>query len=193
MGVVHSVETELGKELAKHEQHRTKFTSDEVPPGNPYQYREYGTSGKMLYKAQYHPRRKRMECMIIPIQSIAFATVAEAQADEQYVEQFNRSCTRIVHTADEERIAKNDGWCASPQLAMEECERRRAAIGDVTAQRHFTDQRMGANARAEARAADDADGEHVADVPAPRKKRGRKPNAPMVTVPEMPPPTEDLL
>jgi hypothetical protein len=183
MAVVAQPETAAGRELAKFEQHRTKYTSDDVPPGNPYQYRQFP---QMLYKANYHPIEKRMVCMADPPQLIAFATQAEFQRAENYVEQFNRSCYRIVKSEDEERIAKNDGWRNSPKEALDECERSRRAVADIAANRHYSDQTMSESARAEAASADASTDDHLADIPAPARARGRKENAPMVTVPAMP-------
>lgn len=183
MSVIQSPSTDLGKELAKWEQFPSKFTSDEVPPGNPYVYRAYP---KMLYKAQYHPLKKKMVCCEVPPNNVDYATQAEIDRAERFVMQFNLSCQKTVQNEDEKRVAMNDGWCESPTLALADCEARRKGVADETAKREYNDQTMSARARAEARAADDADGEHVPDVPAPRKRRGRKPGAPMVTVPAMP-------
>lgn len=186
MGIVAQPETAMGRELAKFEQHRTDYTSNAVPPGNPYAFRKFGQSGKMIYKAQYHPTMKRMECMVAAPDPVNYERHNDYQRDDTFVARFNLSCYRIVHTDDELRVAMNDGWCESPKDALAEYERGRKATADITAERHFTDKRMSPRAQAEAAAADEADGEHVASVPAPKKRRGRKPNAPMVTVPELP-------
>lgn len=186
MAVVHEPETAAGKELAKFEQHHTKFTSDTVPPGNPYTFREYGTSGKMLYKAQYHPLQKKMACMVGPPNLMDAANQAEHDRAERFVDQFNRSCSCIVRSDDEKRAKMNEGWRESPVAALEAAEASRKATANITASRHFSDRSMSANAQAEAAAADASTDDHLGEVPQTPKRRGRKPKAPMIQVPAMP-------
>lgn len=164
MPVVHSPDSELGKELAKWEQHPTKFTSDENRPGNPYQYRPYP---KAIYRAVKDAGGK-IVCMpgepnpalFLDTNAYNFA-VRQQQALEQ-------QCFRTVGNDEEWERAKRDGWRESPTDAIAYFEALERDIANAAAERHFTDQRLSEKARAEAKAADDATAEHVPDIP--RKK-----------------------
>lgn len=171
MPIVHQPYTTYGRELAKWEQHRTNYTSDDVPPGNPYEYRPYP---KMLYKAQRHPVTGKTSVHEIPPNPILFASQQELDRAERAVEQFNRNCQRIVNTEEEHRIAKNDGWCDSTEAALEEYERRRMKDADITANRHYHDQFMSDAARREADAADASTDAHLPAIPETPVRRSKK-------------------
>lgn len=87
-------------------------------------------------------------------------------------EAFARRCQLSVKNKDELERARKLGWTDSPDAAIIKYEREQRTIADETAERHYRDQRMSEQARAEASAADDATHEHVPDVPV-RRKRGR--------------------
>ncbi len=175
MAVQINHEGALGIELAKWEQHRTKYVGDEQQPGNPYVYREYP---RMLFRAQRHPVTGKTSCAEMPPNSIEFLNQNEFERADRAVASFNRSCQKTVESADEYRIAMNDGWRESPVDAIAEYEKRRKGTSDIAANRHYNDQFMSPAARAEAAAADAGTDEHLAEIPrTPIKRRGRKPRA----------------
>ena len=90
-------------------------------------------------------------------------------------EAFARSCQLIVQNEDERDHAVRQGWSLGPDLAIAKYEQDLRGIAEVTAQRHFADQGMGALAQAEAQVADAATHEQVPAVPETpvRRKRGR--------------------
>lgn len=165
MPVVINPESEYAKELAKFEQHQTKICGDN-PPGNPYRFRPYP---KMLYKAVKLPSGK-VVCMPGEPNPAFYPDVNQfnfAMAQHQAIEQ---SCYKTVHSDDEERTAKHDGWRESPKEAIEHFEALERDIAKAAAERAFSDQRMSEKARAEAKAADEATDDHVPDVPRKRSK-----------------------
>jgi len=97
-------------------------------------------------------------------------------------EQITKQCQATVHNDTEKANYLSRGWTLTQDEALEAYEKQQQTIGDAAAERVFRDQRMSEKARAEADAADKATHAHVPDVPAPKKRRGRKPKAPMVTV-----------
>lgn len=171
MGIVISPDSALGKELAKWEQHRTKYVSDEEQPGNPYTYRPYP---KMLYRAQPHPISKQTRCMDVEPDVLQYATVQEYERALNMITRFNTACTRIVMSDDEQRRAMNDGWRESPDLAMAAAEQREIELSTLAAERHYKDRSMSEKAQAEAAEADRSTSAHVVDVVgASKKTRGR--------------------
>jgi len=116
----------------------------------------------MLYKAHARSNGKVM-C------GDPLATVGDAEA-----EAFSRSCQLIVQGQEGLERAYREGWSDSPEDALMAYERVQIDIADTAAKRHFSDQRMSAQAQAEAAAADAATHEHVADVPAPKKRSHHK-------------------
>jgi hypothetical protein len=66
--------------------------------------------------------------------------------------------------------------CGDPLAATGDAlagyEKTQVGMADITAMRHFSDQRMSETAKVEAKVADDATHLHVPSIPAPRK-RGR--------------------
>jgi len=88
-------------------------------------------------------------------------------------EAFSRSCQMIVSDQDEMDKSFKQGWYGTPELALIGYEDNQKSMADIAAMRHFSDQRMGETAKAEAKAVDDATHLHVPSIPAPQKKRGR--------------------
>ena len=117
----------------------------------------------MLYKAFARDNRKVM-C------GDPLAAVGDAVG-----EAFARSCQMIAGNEEERSKALLQGWSIGPVEAIEKYEHDMRSIAEVTAQRHFADQRLGELAKAEAKVADDATHEQVPAVPETpvRRKRGR--------------------
>ena len=164
-----SPSTDYGKELAKHEQHHTRFTNDEVPPGNPYVYREYP---RMVYKAVQHPKTGQMFCMAIDPSPMMFSFPQEYQNACAATAMLNRQCYRVVQDDTEFRIAKNDGWHESPGQALSGHEEDHwKTVVEDTAKRHFSDRRMSPEAQAEAAAVDASTEHQVPDVQVEQSRR----------------------
>ena len=77
-----------------------------------------------------------------------------------------------MNDQDEADRSLKQGWYDTPDLALSGYEDNQKSMADIAAMRHFSDQRMGETAQAEAKAADDATHLHMPSIPAPRK-RGR--------------------
>ena len=84
-------------------------------------------------------------------------------------EAFARSCQQIVQNQEELDKLVKQGWYDTPDLAMAGYEVAQRSMADIAAMRHFTDQRMGEVAQAEAKLADDATHEHLPALPEKRK------------------------
>ena len=149
MAVVQSPDSEYSRETSKWDLPKSQggFNTNGIEP-----------FPVMLYKAHARSNGKVM-C------GDPLATVGDAEA-----EAFSRSCQLIVPSQDGLDRAYREGWSDSPENALEAYERAQIDIADTAAKRHFSDQRMSAQAQAEASVADGATHEHVASVPV-RKKR----------------------
>jgi hypothetical protein len=85
----------------------------------------------------------------------------------------------------EERVVRSDrelrdldgAWKETPDLAREYERGLQADIAKAAAEENYRVTKMSAPAQAEHLAHDRAEFDHVVDVPAPRKKPGRKPKA----------------
>lgn len=168
MGIVIPHESELGKELARWEQHRTRYVGDDQQPGNPYVYREYP---KMLYKAQRQPNGQ-YACMLPAPDIYQYERPDQYERACLLKESFDRSCQRIVADESAERIAIGQGWAVTSPKAMELAEAHERAIGNAAAEAAYAAQRMTDKAKRELAEADRQTHEHVVDVK-PAKKRGR--------------------
>ena len=167
MGVVISPDSDLGRELAKWEQHHTRFVAEGAEPGNPYRYRPFP---QMVYRAQL--RKGKAVCMDPAPHPHTFEKSEQYEQAVLAAESFNRGCYRIVQSEDELRQAKNEGWRESIKDALDALEQRQQAIGDAAAERAYRDRGMSDRARAEVDAAERSTEAHVVDVQ-PKKKRGR--------------------
>jgi len=152
MGIVISPESELGRELARWEQHRTKYVGDEQQPGNPYAFRPYP---RMVYQARSHPSGQT-RCLTPMPQTFDYVTM----------DQYERA---LLHA---DTQARDEGWRDTPAEALQHHEALERAIGDAAAKAAFSAQRMSSKAQRELQAADEATHEHVVDVK-PARKRGR--------------------
>lgn len=170
---VPSPSTAYGKEIAKWEMHHTRFTSDDSPPGRANL--PFAAYPRMVYKAVEHPRTKQMVCMCVQPNPLQFSTPQEYDVAMRSTEELNRRCYRIVQDETEFRIAQNDGWHESPDLALKGHDDAMWKIAEQTAERHYSDQRMSPMAQAEAAAVDASTEHQVPDVPTElRKQRERK-------------------
>lgn len=115
----------------------------------------------MLYKAH----QKTTGQVAVLDNPLAYRTDAE----QIEATAFATRCQKIVKDQYEKDRATAQGWYETPEAAMAGYEREQIAMAQAAAERHATDQRMSAQAKAEATAADEATHEHVGDVPAPKK------------------------
>lgn len=84
---------------------------------------------------------------------------------------------RIVKTRAEHEAMSGD-WCESPDEARKKFSALESDIAKAAAESAHSDRNMSAKAQAERLSVEQAsDFEHVVDVPAPRRKPGRKPKA----------------
>lgn len=170
MPIVISPESELGRELCKHEQHFTKYVGDGMTPGNPYVYRPFPA---MLYKAS-KKRNGQACCIDIPPDASQFENMAQYERACLDVEAFNRRNQRIVGSEEEHRRAMNEGWSKGPNEALEKFEAIEKEIGQAAAEAAYRAQHMSEKARAEFKAAESATEHHVTDVMGvPKARRGR--------------------
>lgn len=168
MGIVISPDSELGKELCKHEQHRTRYVGEDQQPGNPYVYRPYPA---MVYMAHKRPDGVVL-CMDVPPDAYLFADDKVYARACLSVETFNKRCSKIVTSEDEHRRAKNEGWRDSPTDALERHEAMEQEIARASAEALHAAQRMTPKAKEELADAGQQTHEHVVDV-VPQRKRGR--------------------
>lgn len=167
--IVINPHSELGKELRRWEQHRTHLVPQGTNPGNPYVFREFP---KMLYRAQRKPIGGQVACLLPAPHPHEFEKADAYDRACQMKETFDRACQRIVKSADEEAIAKGQGWCVTPQAALDQFEAEQRALGQAAAEAAAAAARMTATAQAEFTAAEAQTHEHVTDV-VPMRKRGR--------------------
>ena len=114
----------------------------------------------MLYKA-FARENGKVEC------GDPRTAAGEAQA-----ETFARKCQLTVRDQEGMDKAHKAGWSDTPDAALVRHETDQVAVATATAERHFSDQRLSAQARDEAQVADAETHEQVPDVPV-RRKRGR--------------------
>jgi len=154
MAIIHNPDSEYSREMAQW--NTQKRNGGKNANG-------YEAFPSMLYKAFARDNGKVM-C------GDPLAAVGDAVG-----EAFARSCQLTVGNEDERDRALAQGWSIGPMEAIEKYEHDMQSIAEVTAQRHFADQRLGELAKAEAKLADDATHEQVPAVPETpvRRKRGR--------------------
>ncbi len=152
MSIIHNPDSEFSRELAN-------WNTQKRHGGfNANGYEEFP---KMVYQARARENGKVM-C------GDPLAATGDALG-----EAFSRSCQMIVSDQDEMDKSFKQGWYGTPELALIGYEDNQKSMADIAAMRHFSDQRMGETAKAEAKAVDDATHLHVPSIPAPQKKRGR--------------------
>lgn len=160
--------SETAKELAKWEQHPTKYVAEGLQPGNPYRFVPYP---KMVYMARQTHSGKWAVTEQAPPQ-FGFQDLNAWDRACQAAAHFTESCQRIVNSEEEEKRAMEEGWRATPQGAMEWRESLEKAIGQAAAERNYRDRSMGEKAKEEAAQVEAETFGHVAEIPE-AKRRGR--------------------
>ena len=163
-----SPESKLGKELLKWER-----KPDYRPENNPFP--------RMLYRAEHRPDGRRS------VGEVLDSLFAERGPDGRLnivpgaAEQWSRRCQLTVNNEAEQQKAFEAGWRTHPQEALDHLEKRDNEVSTQTAERHYSDLRMGEVAQREAAEADTAGGlKHVPSIPEkPIKRRGRPPKNPV--------------
>lgn len=152
-----STESALGKELMKWER-KPDWTPEKFP------------FPKMLYMAHHRKDGRR---------SVGEVDDNVCGGQPGNAEQWSRRCQLTVNNEAEETKAMQAGWRAHPKEALDYLEAKDAAESNQTAERHYTDARMGQVAQREAAAADVAAGlKQLPEVPvAPVRRRGRIPGS----------------
>ena len=156
-------------ELAKHEQHPSRFTVGTAGPGNPYKFRMYP---KMVFRAEHI--KGKAYCMAPPLERMDYRDQRQYEHMEEANRKFTERCQRIVKDEAEHRRAAEDGWCDGPQEAVEYLEARDLARSTATAERLHEDRSMSPAAQAEAAAQTEAaGGAHQPVIHAKPRRRGR--------------------
>jgi hypothetical protein len=169
-----SPESAEGKELLKHEQWPANWNGTRYEPGNPYVFRPFP---KMVYRATAKENGK-VVCMEAPPEPDRYEKPVDYDRALRLHDQLMKACTKIVPDESAYLVAKGQGWCDDPTLALEAYEAQQRALGDAAAERLFRDQRMTRKAQDEAAMADISTHEHVGDVPAPKLKPKQNPAPP---------------
>lgn len=168
MGRVISPTSEEGKELQKWEQFNSHWNGEVIPAGNPYVFRPYPA---MLYRAIKKDNGK-VVCMEPAPNPYHYTNINDFQRAELMAEAFTKSCQKIVHSESDEALARGQGWCKTPQAALDAFETAEQAIGTAAAEANAAVLRMTERAKAEHEAAENSTHEHVTDVVG--TKRGPK-------------------
>lgn len=162
MGVVISPESELGKELWKWD-HAVNESHPSDPTIRGLRPTTFQAFPKMVYKATKR-EDGRIECCPPEPQINEFLSLNEYHRAFAKWEAVIRGSQRLVHSEDEHRRAKNDGWCGSPREAIDHQKALDEAVSTAAAEAHFAATRMSEKAQREFRAVDQATSEHIADV-----------------------------
>jgi hypothetical protein len=162
----------FGKELARWDTPRNQPVTDSSgePIRNPdgtvmmgmncVGYEEFP---KMLYKAQVNPFTGQPAVSFVPAMPWGMSP-AEYEQKCAAAEQFTRSCQKVVHNADQEGIAKGQGWCVMQKDALDLYEKQQQEFAELAARAAYDAQAMSAKAQAEFAKAEDASEHHVVDV-----------------------------
>lgn len=118
---------------------------------------------RMVYKAMLQPLSGKYEVamqrdVISPDKTVVLLSA----------EQFNSSCQLTVNNEQEYNDARAEGWRDSQAEAMQFHEKLLDDVAQAAAFRASEDSKMSAKAQAEAKAAEEATDQHVAEVPAQR-------------------------
>ena len=174
MGIIITGESEIGKELA-----RWNTPRNQVVPGTNGEFGKknvgYERYPAMLYLARQ--QRNGQYAVTVPMPSPAdYQTDLNGQQylrAEQQALAFNESCQRTVRNDTEFEQAVREGWRKTPGEAMDFRKSLEDAVSTAAAERAYQDRRMSPAAQAEMAAAEADTHEHVLDVPAPKRTRGR--------------------
>lgn len=158
-GIQVSTATEMGKELLKWER-KPGYN----PANHPYP--------KMMYHAKLAPNGKAKVFEDVPQ---SYGHTPDALTREFLrVEAFNRECQKTVVDEASHKEALNAGWRDTPQEALEQFELEQRKIGNLAAERAYSDSKMSEKAQAEAAAADAETEFHLPEIPVKRRGRPRK-------------------
>jgi len=175
MPILRSPESEETKEMAKWEQYPGgEWCPHPLQPGNPYRYRPYP---KMLYKAQQNPQSGKWVCSQDTPANFGFRTAEEWDRACQAAAAFTTSCQCIVNdeTEHKRRRESGEGWCESPQEALEWRQKLQDQIAEAAAVRNWEDRNMTDKAKDESAAAEADHFGHLPEIPEKPKRRGRPP------------------
>lgn len=179
MGVLISPDSLLGKQLRRWNTPKNQLVDSDAMPGDPL----YGVFGERAPGYQPYPRMLyralpgkggKVQSYQGPPDIYFFPTQPEYERACLEVENFNRRCTLIVQDESQERRALTDGWRHSIQDALDAYEQAQREIGNLAAERAYTDQRMSARAQAEMAAAEAETHEHLPTLKAPKKRPYRR-------------------
>jgi hypothetical protein len=186
MGVLISPDSTTGKMLRRWETPKNRLVDPDAMPGDPF-YHVYGERPvgheeypKMLYRA-LPTRSGKVESYQGPPDPFFFPTQPEYDRAVQDVENFNKRCTLVVQNESQHRRARTDGWRDSIADALEQYEQDQREIGNLAAERAYSDQRMSARAQAEMAAAEAKTHEHLPTLKPPKKRPYRRKVFPKVT------------
>jgi hypothetical protein len=159
MPIVISPESELGKELAKWEQHQTHYVGFGQSPGNPYVFRPYP---RMVYKASLDPNGKALVLAPEPVRQRYLTDEAyfQAVAASDALTQANQ---RTVHSETEYEQARREGWREDPKAALAHYEQLQQEIATAAAEAAHAAQRMTSKAQEERKKRDASTDKHVTD------------------------------
>ena len=166
------VESLWGRELARWNTPRNRFVEDSQgetlrdEQGQPI--KGMGAVGfepypRMLYKAQKNAYGKVLCRDVLPLPE-HFPDDRTFAAACLGVEAFNRRCEFTVQTEDEYRQKQREGWCDTPQAALDTHERLEQDIANAAAEATYAAKRLSQSAQDELAAAGKETHQHVTDV-----------------------------
>ncbi len=181
MGVVINPESDLAKEMCKHEMLPSKYTGD-AGPGNPWKgsAARRGEPGypypRMLYKAQ--KKNGRIQCRDVAPHPMDYGDQNSFERASLAVATFNAQCEKIVQSEAEYENARSQGWRDTAPEAETYLAQLDQDIANAAAETAFHAKGMSAKAKAELAEADASTDKHVTDVRGiPKARRGRKPKS----------------
>jgi hypothetical protein len=170
MPVVRSETGAEAEERNRFEQHVScAKTSDGsvIPPGNPYQYREWP---RMLYMArtgEHDETCGKAGCWAPDLHNGQYFVIHPRH------EAWSRGSYTIAQTEHEYERLYAQGWRKTQAEAMAYAHRFERVISDAAAERAYADRNMSPAAKAEAAQVEAESATHVAEIPvAPVKRRG---------------------
>lgn len=162
-GVPISVETPLGKEVAKFE----KSAAEYRPDHNPYP--------RMLYRATKGADGRFKVFESIPEFSRVFIDEAQYQRVKADSVAFNNAAVCTVQSEQEHKVRLSQGWSNTAQEAIDLAWKYEHNMQEEAARLAYQDKGLSDNAKAEKAAFEASTPDVVAEVPeAPRRGRPRK-------------------
>lgn len=165
--------TEHDKEMA-----RWEMDERDVPrglkPGNPYRLgNEHGKAGalypRMIYKAARVPPglpgQGKFACSVAEPRRFGYRDDDEWNAAKQEAQRFTEDCYKVIEDEDAFLKHKGQGWCATPNEAVDLAEKERVKTGNTRAERNWEERNLSDAARAEVDAHDAEHFGHQVDMP----------------------------